>query len=142
MMLPNNFSYHPHLSNNYYLDGKHQYNRQCVPTQQDGSSMGRQSVLDVKLFTHPGSYVAFEESCQPSRRSVNRCRASVRQVSYHSCASTSHYVTPSTPLRRAAPCRAERSRERTDERRDTLRRERSEVFPETRGDGSHKKTVT
>ncbi|KAH0947563.1 hypothetical protein HN011_011898 [Eciton burchellii] len=63
-MLPNNFDYHPHLSNNYYLDGKHQYNRQCVPTQQDGSSTGRHSVLDVKLFTHPGPYVALEESCR------------------------------------------------------------------------------
>jgi len=141
-MLPNNLNHHPHLNNNYYLDEKHQYNRQCVPTQQDGSFTGRHSVLDVKLFTHPGSYVALEESCQPSRLSVNRCSASVRQVSCHSRASTSHYVTPSTPLHRAAPRRAERSRERTDGRRDTLCRERSEVSPETRGDGSHKETVT
>jgi hypothetical protein len=74
-MLPNNSDYHPHLSNNYYLDGKHQYNRQCVPTQQDGSSTGRHSVLDVKLFTHPGPYVALEESCRLVDLSIGAVRA-------------------------------------------------------------------
>ncbi|KYM88587.1 hypothetical protein ALC53_03070 [Atta colombica] len=50
--------------------------RRCVPTQQDGSSTGRHSVFDVKLFTHLGSRAAFGslgETC--TTVSLRRCVA-------------------------------------------------------------------
>lgn len=114
--------------------------RRCVPTQQDGSSTGRHSVFDVKLFTHLGSRAALSVGTrgtfQPGRRvDASRYRACLVVAPFRGRGSRQHSVKRNVK-RRAVPCHAALCRAE-DERTTGTRSPRNETSPGTGDDSDH-----